>query len=120
MDGKQGLEGVAARSFSHITIGQDDVDEVIQAGIVDELPSVEQPVGSVVEEAISLEPEPVLEPEPEKPASEPAKKPVADQGYHETTLEDLKGESMPFAQKVVLFGALALIVVAVVYWFFIR
>lgn len=107
---------MADLSFSHITIGEDDADEVIQAGIV-ETPQVDEPEVQPQSEPqepeaqSEVQPEPVVEPQPAPKDS------VRDDGYRETTLDDLKGSPMPFAQKAVLVAAVLLIVAAVAYWF---
>lgn len=121
MDVKQGSEDAPMRSFSHIVIGQDDTDEVIQAGIVDEPLAEEPQVDSLIESAPEQSP---VQPESEQPREQPVAEtpvstqaPARDDGYHETTLEDLNGSPMPFAQKAVLIAAALLVIVAVAYWF---
>lgn len=117
MDVKQGAEDATKRTFSHIVIGDDDCDEVIQAGVVS-VPEPEPQPEPQVQPEPEFQPQPEPEPEPEASPVVPARPSKSE--YQETTLEDLKGEAMPFAQKVVLVGAALLIIVALVYWFVIR
>ena len=45
------------------------------------------------------------------------RRPQKDDGYHETTLEDLKGEKMSLTQRVVIIAAIICIIGAIVYYF---
>ena len=98
-----------ADGFKHITVtAAEEDDEVIVAGAV---------------EAPDVEPEPEPEPAPvAKPDSKPASKTIpkeapGDDGYHETTLEDLEGAKMPLAQRIVIIAAIICIIGALVYYF---
>ncbi|MEE0705274.1 MAG: SURF2 Surfeit locus protein 2 [Adlercreutzia sp.] len=114
------------RQFSHITVSADEDDDiVIQAGIVEapaDKPLVappapsepvavevgeieEEPVASVSRSAVVAE-EPVVAPAPARP----------DDGYRETTLEDIESSKMNSVQKAVIVVAL-LGIVAFVVWF---
>ena len=79
--------------FSHITVTPDDEDDVvIQAGARPTRPA---------------------DPAPASPCEEEK---AGNEGYRETTMDDLKAAPMPLAQKVVL--ALAAVgVVAIVAWY---
>ena len=102
--------------FSHITVTPaDEEDEVIEAGL-----SVNQTTGTVqMEEAPDPEPAPAQEEKPPaavRPAApEKGARKAAASEYHETTLEDLQAQSMPFAQKVVIIAAVICIIGAIVY-----
>lgn len=118
--------------FSHITVTADeDEDIVIQAGIVDEpaaeAPSVSAPeaeaspasdeadegIESVeVAEAVEVAPAPAAEPEPPT-RSRPA---APDDGYRETTLEDIESSKMSGTQKAVILVAV-LGIAAFVLWY---
>ena len=50
-------------------------------------------------------------------AGESQRRPQKDDGYHETTLEDLKGEKMSLTQRVVIIAAIICIIGAIVYYF---
>lgn len=101
--------------FSHITVTPDDEDDiVIQAG---------------ARPARFADPAPAS-PREEEPASEPAaangsstdegaqpkREKAENEGYRETTMDDLKAAPMPLAQKIVLALA-AMGVVAIVAWY---
>ena len=105
--------------FSHITVTADDEDDlVIEAGArtsrpveptqerlerkpVAERGEVRVPVSDAVEEQAA-----------EEAAAARKKK---DEGFRETTMDDLKSDPMPFAQKIVLAFA-AIGVLAIVAW----
>ena len=98
--------------FSHITVTPDDEDDVvIQARPADPAP------------ASPCEEEPAPEPEPAAANgsstdedARPKREKAVNEGYRETTMDDLKAAPMPLAQKVVL--ALAAVgVVAIVAWY---
>lgn len=113
------------KTFSHITVSADDEDDfVIQAGAH---PTQPQHSSHLVADEAGCEPTPVHEApvldaatddfsaiEAGKPS------PVDKNAYEETTLEDLKGSSMPAAQKAVLAAALLLVVAFIVYYLFLR
>ena len=104
--------------FKHITVTAADDDEVIVAGVA-ENPLVEQDVESELAPARQPGSEP-----PSASASEPdrahraksSRKPRED-GYRETTVEDLEDSGMPFMQKVVIVAAIVCIIGALVYYF---
>jgi len=103
--------------FSHITVTPDDEDDVvIQAGARPTRPADPAP-------ASPCEEEPAPEPEPAAANgsstdedARPKREKAVNEGYRETTMDDLKAAPMPLAQKVVL--ALAAVgVVAIVAWY---
>lgn len=103
--------------FSHITVTPDDEDDVvIQAGARPARPADPAP-------ASPCEEEPAPEPEPAAANgsstdedARPKREKAGNEGYRETTMDDLKAAPMPLAQKVVL--ALAAVgVVAIVAWY---
>ena len=103
--------------FSHITVTPDDEDDVvIQAGARPTRPADPAP-------ASPCEEEPAPEPEPAAANgsstdedARPKREKAGNEGYRETTMDDLKAAPMPLAQKVVL--ALAAVgVVAIVAWY---
>ena len=103
--------------FSHITVTPDDEDDVvIQAGARPPRPADPAP-------ASPCEEEPAPEPEPAAANgsstdedARPKREKAGNEGYRETTMDDLKAAPMPLAQKVVL--ALAAVgVVAIVAWY---
>ena len=117
--------------FKHITVNpSEDDDFVIHAGVAAPEAAVE---GAAENAAESAAPEPATpgiaeegvavaasqdEGQPRrKPEGVSAKPRKRDDGYHETTLEDLKGEKMPIAQRVVIIAAVICIIGAVVYYF---
>ena len=102
---------------SHITVTPDDEDDVvIQAGARPTRPADPAP-------ASPCEEEPAPEPEPAAANgastdedARPKREKAVNEGYRETTMDDLKAAPMPLAQKVVL--ALAAVgVVAIVAWY---
>ncbi|MBC2890580.1 SURF2 Surfeit locus protein 2 [Gordonibacter massiliensis (ex Traore et al. 2017)] len=110
------------KAFSHITVSDDDEDDlVIEAGVrTASEPSASEPPEAVVEAEAAEQDEPPAEdpapePEPEADADDDEAEPEDD--YREQRLDDLADTSMPVVQKVILAVALALIVVAVVYYF---
>lgn len=116
------MEPNQGKAFSFITIGEDDQDEVIQAGIVEpegsSVPFDDEPQTSEVQEADGTDEE-FQEPggpdEVEQPVVTKVEKPAKADSYQATTLEDLGSTPMPFAQKAVLILAALLIIAAVVY-----
>ena len=103
--------------FSHITVTADeDEDIVIQAGVVDEPsakePSVSAPTPEAAPaadggaEAADIAPEPPARPRPAAP----------DDGYRETTLEDIESAKMSGTQKAVILVAM-LGIAAFVLWY---
>ena len=103
--------------FSHITVTPDDEDDVvIQARARPTRPADPAP-------ASPCEEEPAPEPEPAAANgsstdedARPKREKAGNEGYRETTMDDLKAAPMPLAQKVVL--ALAAVgVVAIVAWY---
>lgn len=109
------------REFSHITISADEDDDiVIQAGIVETPANEPEAVSSAdatpeavkaeeVVEASTVETVPVAEEAPAAP-------PRVDDGYRETTLEDIESSKMNSVQKAVIVVAL-LGIVAFMVWF---
>lgn len=109
------------REFSHITVSADEDDDiVIQAGIVEAPADEPETVSSAdaaseavkteeVVEASTVETVPVAEETPAAP-------PRVDDGYRETTLEDIESSKMNSVQKAVIVVAL-LGIVAFVVWF---
>lgn len=109
--------------FSHITVTADDEDDVvIEAGARTSRPVV--PVPSPAQGPVECEA--ALEAHEERVGEfEAATEPVAeegvpshkkkDEGFRETTMDDLKSEPMPFAQKIVIAFA-AIGVLAIVAW----
>ncbi len=86
-----------ATGFTHITVSTDDDDDVvIQAGIADD---------------------PAEAPAVPEPAPTPAPAPRPDDGYRETTLEDIQSAPMSSTQKVVIVVAL-LGIIAFAAWYF--
>ena len=118
--------------FKHITVtAAEEEDVVIMAGLQDAAvpegdeiapePAPEaapEPVAAP-ETAPNPAPEPAVVPNPAPepdPARQPQRKPAAGKGeYHETTLEDLQGQSMPLAQRIVIIAAIICIIGAVIY-----
>ncbi|MEA5019529.1 MAG: SURF2 Surfeit locus protein 2 [Gordonibacter sp.] len=113
------------KTFSHITVSADDEDDfVIQAGV---RPAQPQHSSPLMKDEACCEPAPAREApvldaatdgfsvtKTEKPS------PTDKNTYEETTLEDLKGSSMPAAQKAVLAAAFLLVIAFVVYYLFLR
>lgn len=118
-----------SEGFKHITVtAADDEDVVIVAGTGEATaPASTQPEGEASpKEAVTPEPagepvsdaavQPKAEPEP-KPEPEPKAKAKPKDDYRETTLEDLQGQSMPLAQRIVIVAAIICIIGAVIYYF---
>ena len=109
--------------FSHITVTADeDEDIVIQAGVVDEPSAKEPSVSAPTPEAApaadggaeAAEVAAAAEVAPEPPArSRPA---APDDGYRETTLEDIESAKMSGTQKAVILVAM-LGIAAFVLWY---
>lgn len=109
--------------FSHITVTADeDEDIVIQAGVVDEPSAKEPSVSAPTPEAApaadggaeAAEVAPAADIAPEPPArSRPA---APDDGYRETTLEDIESAKMSGTQKAVILVAM-LGIAAFVLWY---
>ncbi|MEY8562894.1 hypothetical protein AALA21_07535 [Eggerthellaceae bacterium 3-80] len=111
-------------TFSHITVHAEDEDDfVIQAGAK---PSTANPEEAVLQaEKQKAAKQPAADAQRQsvpktqvKSAEKPVKKPTKDDGYHETTLEDLQSSPMSSMQKVIIALALILIACAVVYCVF--
>lgn len=108
--------------FTHITVTPDEDDDiVIQAGIVADEPLADEPIEEAPDEEAAFEEVACEEaPEPaEGPAEEPAPAPRAarpDDGYRETTLEDLQAVKMSTTQKAVIAVAV-LGIVAFIVWY---
>lgn len=109
--------------FSHITVTADeDEDIVIQAGVVDEPSAKEPSVSAPAPEAApaadggteAAEVAPTADIAPEPPARP---RPAApDDGYRETTLEDIESAKMSGTQKAVILVAM-LGIAAFVLWY---
>ena len=103
-------------TFSHITVHADEDDDfVIQAGAK---PSTDEPVVEEVhvEDVVASDGE---EQPTDKHAASPARiKQDIDDGYHETTLEDLQSTPIKKKKKVVIALALILLAFAIVYCVF--
>ena len=99
--------------FSHITVTPDDEDDVvIQAGARPTRPADPAPASPCEEEPAPAAANGSSTDEDARPKREKA----VNEGYRETTMDDLKAAPMPLAQKVVL--ALAAVgVVAIVAWY---
>lgn len=101
--------------FSHITVSPGDDDEVvIRAGAVAATPRARE----VPSPADDAEGKPLDIADPAKARSlersDAPGAPAPDEGYHETTLEDLS-ERSPVAQRIVIAAAVVLIVCAIAY-----
>lgn len=122
--------------FKHISVATDDDDVVIRAGVGAGCPEPQAAkpapcaedglqsaaAGDVAAAAAEAQDEtPAVGKAPateEKPVAAKAASPKKkDDGYHETTLDDLKSEPMSKTQKTVIVCALVALVVAVVYYF---
>lgn len=118
-------------SFKHIkvTAGEDE-DVVIEAGLARESAAPEparadgsdadragEHPGDSASEPRAATAEPTsAAPAEQRAAAAPARKRKPD-AYRETTLEDLKPDPMPMAQKVVIIAAVVCIIGALVYYF---
>lgn len=88
--------------FKHISVSVPVEDEVIQAGLVEEAPK-DEPVQSPT-------PQPAVKPVSKATEERPSKE-------AQRELEELDVGPMTLTQKVVIIAAIALILVAVVYFF---
>lgn len=109
------------REFSHITVSADEDDDiVIQAGIVETPANEPEAVSSADAAPEAVKTEEVVEASTAEtvPVAEeaPAAPPRVDDGYRETTLEDIESSKMNSVQKAVIVVAL-LGIVAFVVWF---
>lgn len=125
---KEGAVVAEVSGFKHISVSADsDDDVVICAGADAERTSSEvrdsvQFIKSASAEAcdsaqineVSDSAQPVPAPTPVKRTAQSG---VKDQGYRETTLDDLKSEPMSKTQKVIIACAIAAVAAAVVYYF---
>ena len=105
--------------FKRITVTAADEDEVIIAGVDALEPHEGVEVASAAESPAPADPDIVDDVSGEEEA-EPRKIPresPREDGYHETTLDDLKSEPMPTAQKITLIAVAVLLVIAVAYYF---
>ena len=119
------------KRFSRISVHAEDDEVVIRAGAVVDPPResapevASRPVDAVASEAVAaieadsegVPPSCELPSEDDEDDGRFAKARVGsdEQGYRETTLEDLEGGKAPFAQKAVIVAAILLIVCAIVY-----
>ncbi|MDO4501580.1 MAG: SURF2 Surfeit locus protein 2 [Coriobacteriia bacterium] len=120
------------RTYSHISVGQEDQDQVIYAGVRPQAAPESGPAvavgAAVVAEpegaaAVVAEPEPAAEPEaPAAVSPKAAAKPAVPkkERFQEQTLEDLEAEPMSGLQKGVLAAAALFVVAFAVYWFVLR
>lgn len=120
--------------FSHITVSTDDDDDVvIQAGIADstseeltdaELGDGPADAGNLGGEEAVAESEPATADEPpiadEPPTAEEPRRFAADDGYRETTLDDIEGSPMSTTQKAVIVVALLGIIAFAAWYLFAR
>lgn len=114
--------------FSHITVSTDDDDDVvIQAGIADgafEESGAEEagegPAEAPADEDGSRPGIAGPDAAPEPAAAEEARRAPADDGYRETTLEDIEGAKMSTTQKAVIVVALLGIAAFVAWYLFAR
>lgn len=109
--------------FKHITVtAADDEDVVIMAGASEGLAPAEAEGEPAFEGASAVEPADkpasdfAVEPKPEH-KSAPKSEAKSKGDYRETTLEDLQGQSMPLAQRIVIIAAIICIIGAVIYYF---
>ncbi len=121
--------------FKHITVTAPEEDDVVivagatnieespaeelpnEAPIAEELPA-EEPAAEASAPRVEEQPAQASEQvkKPVQPAKQPAKQAARKKdAYHETTLEDLQGNSMPMAQKIVIIAAIICIIGAVIY-----
>ena len=105
--------------FSHITVTADDEDDlVIEAGARTSRP-VEPAQERLERKLVAEQGEarvPVSDAVEERAAEDSAAaRKKKDEGFRETTMDDLKSDPMPFAQKIVLAFA-AIGVLAIVAW----
>lgn len=108
-------------TFSHITVhAQDDDDFVIQAGAKPSTPPRVAVSQDETTQEIEAEEPPVQTPaKVSSSASEKSvDKPVKDDGYHETTLEDLQSTPMSSMQKIIIALALIGVACAIIYCVF--
>ena len=98
--------------FKHITVtAADDDDVVIVAG------AVEAPAQNAGDAPAAEEPEPSGSKKDSFKKDSSKKDSPKKDAYRETTLEDLKQEPMPFAQRVVIIAAIVCIIGALIYYF---
>ena len=94
-EGEVAGQATAASEQAEAAVPADDVTEAQEASE----PAAEQPDSAT-----------------ERTERKTAKRPRPDDGYRETTLEDLKGEKMSTTQRVVIIAAIICIIGAVVYY----
>lgn len=111
-------------TFSHIKVTFDEDDEVIEAGLPPDCGPQTTPSSKDREQTLDskmFSPAQNQNPQPQSPPASKATKTTVKQppedGFHETTLEDLQSTSMPFAQKIVIVAAVICIIGAIVYYF---
>lgn len=142
LDRKEGAVVAEVSGFKHISVSTDsDDDVVICAGADAERTSSEvrdsvqfiKPASAEVRDSVQInqgalggrcDSAQINEaPDSAKPAPAPApvkctaQSGVKDQGYRETTLDDLKSEPMSKTQKIIIACAIAAVAAAVVYYF---
>ncbi|MEC4183343.1 SURF2 Surfeit locus protein 2 [Adlercreutzia sp. R21] len=114
--------------FSHITVNADtDDDVVIQAGIVDAPADddevvVEEDVAALADDGAPADEDAAPADEQDGPAPAPRRPsaPAPDDGYRETTLDDIEGAKMPTAQKAVIIVALLGVAAFILWYLFAR
>lgn len=125
---KEGAVVAEVSGFKHISVSADsDDDVVICAGADAERTSSEVRDSAQINQGASSEvPDSAqINEVPDSAKSAPAPAPVKrtaqsgvkDQGYRETTLDDLKPEPMSKTQKIIIACAIAAVAAAVVYYF---
>lgn len=105
--------------FKHISVSTDSDDDVVICAGADA-----ERTSSEVRDSVQFIKSASSEvPDSAKPAPAPApvkctaQSGVKDQGYRETTLDDLKSEPMSKTQKIIIACAIAAVAAAVVYYF---
>ena len=99
--------------FKRIVVTPPEEDEVIVAGAVEAPDAAPNPAPDAAPDDAS-DPAPLPASAPASRRPQPAS---AEEGYHETTLEDLEGTKMPLAQRIVIVAAIICIIGALIYYF---
>lgn len=125
---KEGAVVAEVSGFKHISVLADsDDDVVICAGASTERTSVEVRDSAQINQGaledrcdraqINESPDSAKSAPAPTPVKRTAQSGVKDQGYRETTLDDLKSEPMSKTQKIIIACAIAAVAAAVVYYF---
>lgn len=125
---KEGAVVAEVSGFKHISVSTDSDDDVVICAGADAERTSSEVRDSVqfIKSASSEVPDSAQineVPDSAKPAPAPApvkrtaQSGVKDQGYRETTLDDLKSEPMSKTQKIIIACAIAAVAAAVVYYF---